>query len=153
MRKSPEHFQGPENITKGQKRPCKYRCVMLTKNCHSPLDSTRMKEPATVVTDLPHLKGIQGGDQEWGTLLQDKLAEQAFGQLDIFRRFYKPSVLHLLTSRKALKSLMETSAPGDWQQPSAKTCAWLHASLVTKIWPPLSSSEQFLGAESPFPGL
>ena len=27
MRKSPEYFQGPENVTKGQKRPYKYMQV------------------------------------------------------------------------------------------------------------------------------
>ena len=31
-------------------------------------------------------------------------------QVDIFRRFYEPKFLHLLISRKALKSLMVTSA-------------------------------------------
>ena len=28
---------------------------------------------------------------------------------------------------------MGASAPGDWQQPSAETCACLQASLVTKV--------------------
>jgi len=31
-------------------------------------------------------------------------------QIGIFRRFYEPQILHLLMSRKALKSLTETSA-------------------------------------------
>ena len=37
----------------------------------------------------------------------------------VFRRwFYEPKFLHLFTSKKALKSLRETSAAGDDQQPS-----------------------------------
>ena len=54
------------------------------------------------------------------SVLWNKLAEQAFRRLDIFKRFYEPNFLHLLISRKALKPLMETS-PCDQQQPSAKT--------------------------------
>ena len=42
-------------------------------------------------------------------------------QTDIFkRRFYEPTFLHLLLSRKVLKSLMEASAPCDEQLASAK---------------------------------
>ena len=41
------------------------------------------------------------------------------------RRLYEPDFLHLLLSRKALKSLTVTSAPRD--EPQAKTCAWLRA--------------------------
>ena len=52
-------------------------------------------------------------------MLWEKLAEQT----GILRRtFYKPRFLHLLISRKALKSLTATSAPGDKQQTSAKMC-------------------------------
>ena len=70
-------------------------------------------------------------------------------------RYYQEKILraqflHLLISRKALKSFMVTSAPCDYQQPSAKMCAWLHVSPFTKItyiqiFPP-TSSEQFLRA-------
>jgi len=48
------------------------------------------------------------------SVLWDKLAEQAFRLLDIFRRrYYEPKFLPVLISREALKSLMETSAPPD----------------------------------------
>ena len=39
--------------------------------------------------------------------VREALAEQAFRQLDIFRRFYKPKFFCLLMARKALKSLMD----------------------------------------------
>ena len=43
-----------------------------------------------------------------------ELAEQAFRQLNIFRsQFYELQFLYLLISRKALSSLMVTSAPHD----------------------------------------
>ena len=74
------------------------------------------------------------------SVLWEKLAEQAFRYIDIFRRFYEPSFLHLLISRKTLKSLTETSTPRDeqqpscnQQQPSAKMCAWLHVPPSPKI--------------------
>ena len=58
------------------------------------------------------------------SVLWEKLAGQAFRELDIFRRrFYEPKFLHLLISREALKSLVVTTAPRDEQQASAKTCA------------------------------
>ena len=41
----------------------------------------------------------------------EKLAQQAFRQLDLFRkRFYEFQFLHLLIPRKTLTSLMVTSA-------------------------------------------
>ena len=82
----------------------------------------------------------------WG-----KLAEQAFGELDIFRRkFYEPKFFHLLTRRKALEPLMVTSAPCDYQEASAKMCAWLHIPPLPKsyiYWPHATptSPEQVLG--------
>ena len=57
------------------------------------------------------LKGVQGENQEWDTVLWEKLAEQAFWQLNLFRRrFYEFQFLHLLIPRKTLTSLMVTSA-------------------------------------------
>ena len=52
-----------------------------------------MQSLASVATDLHQpLKEVQGGDQEPGTLLQEKLEDQAFRWLDIFRgRLYEPS--------------------------------------------------------------
>ena len=44
-------------------------------------------------------------------MLWEKLAEQAFRQLDPFRsRFYESQFLHLLIPRETLTSLMVTSA-------------------------------------------
>ena len=44
-------------------------------------------------------------------MLWEKLAEQAFRQLDLFqRRFYESQFLHLLTPRETLTSLMVKSA-------------------------------------------
>ena len=58
------------------------------------------------VADLQHsLRGVQGGDQEWGTLCPGKTG-RTDPQIVICRtRFYKPNFLHLLISRKELKSL------------------------------------------------
>ena len=49
---------------------CFYQNYLLQdKNDHLPSASTRMKSLATAVTDLQHTqKGVQGNDQEWGTL-------------------------------------------------------------------------------------
>ena len=45
------------------------------------------------------------------SVLWEKLAEQAFRQLDLFqRRFYESQFLHLLTPRETLTSLMVKSA-------------------------------------------
>ena len=44
-------------------------------------------------------------------MLWEKLAEQGFRKLDLFRRrFYDSQFLHLLIPRETLTSLMETSA-------------------------------------------
>lgn len=42
--------------------------------------------------------------------------------------------MHLLLSRKALKSWTEASAPHDEQQPFAKMCAWLLISPSLKLY-------------------
>ena len=75
-----------------------------------PSSSARMKSLATAVADLQHtLKGVQRGGQERCTLCsRKKLAKQDFRQI-FLRSFYEPCFLHPLTSRKAIKSLMETS--------------------------------------------
>ena len=54
------------------------------------------------------------GQRSGHSVFWGRLAEQAFGGFDIFRRkFYEPKFFHLLTRGKALKSLMVTSAPCD----------------------------------------
>ena len=81
-----------------------------TKNWHLPFASMRMKS----LSHCGHwpsstLKGVQGGDQAWGTLC--------------------------LVSIKLLKSLIVTSVPFDWQQSSTKICNWLHvpSSITSNI--------------------
>ena len=42
---------------------------MATANCHLPSTSTRIKSYIAAAADLCHpLKGVQGGDQKYGTL-------------------------------------------------------------------------------------
>ena len=89
-----------------------------TVTCHEHLrsTSTRIKSCAAAAADLQQfLKGVQGGDQEWGTLCSGKLAEQVFfRQLDIFRSwYYEPNSCISSVSRKALNPFMVTTAPGD----------------------------------------
>ena len=44
----------------------------------------------------------------------EKPTEQALREVGVFRRnVYDPIILHVLIPRKAPKSVMETSAPGD----------------------------------------
>ena len=115
--------------SKEKKNSFHFHLLLPTKNCHFPSCSSRMRALATAVTDLPHTpRGVQGGDEEWEAFCA--LGIRTGLQINIFkRRFYEPNFLHLLISRKALKSLTETSAPHDWQQPCAKMCAWVCVSL------------------------
>ena len=56
-------------------------------------------------------KGVQGGDQEWGTLCSGKkMTGQAFRQIFSGKDFYEPKFLNLPISRKTLKSSTVTSA-------------------------------------------
>ena len=64
-----------------------YAIQLPTKGCHSPSSSTRIRSSITLAADFQHTpKGIQGGDQEQGTVLWEKLAEQGFRELDSFGR-------------------------------------------------------------------
>ena len=51
---------------------------------------------------------------------QNRCSDRYFQEKILWAQF-----LHLLISRKALKSFMGMSAPHAWQQPSAKMRAWL----------------------------
>ena len=70
--------------------------------------------------------------------------------VDHFRRkFYEPNFIPLLTSTKAVKSLTETSAPHDWQQPSTHMCPWWQGTPFPKSYIsdlPLNCLEQILRA-------
>lgn len=59
-------------------------------------------------------------------MLWEKLAERAFRELGVFRRFYESSFFHLLISRGALSSLTETTGPPDKPRPPAKNICTDH---------------------------
>ena len=64
------------------KNPVRHSFVLPTKECHFPFGSTRIRSVATAAADLQHpLKAVQGGDQKWGTVLWEKLAEQTFREV------------------------------------------------------------------------
>ena len=107
--------------------------------------------------DLQHtLQAVQGG--EWVTLGSRTNQQNRPSDHEIFfrRRFYKPSFVHCLLCKKALKSLTETPAVRDQlhssgdQHPSADLCAWWQLTPFTRIThtptSPLISWEQFHGA-------
>ena len=86
--------------------------VLPTEDWHLPSTSTKIKSwPLQVLTF-----NAPGKSSEWKSgmrhsVLWEKLAEQAFWQLDLFRRrFYEFQFLHLLIPSKTLTSLMVTSA-------------------------------------------
>ena len=65
----------------------------------------------------------QGGDQEWGALCAGKPGRAGLHIVQYFQeKILWAQFLHLLVSRKALKSFMVMSAPRDY----FKMCAWLH---------------------------
>ena len=68
-------------------------------------------------------------------MLWEKRAEQAFRELDIFRRkLYEPNFLHPLIPRKALKSLRETSAPCDLTAASYRDVCWVACTPFAKSY-------------------
>ena len=84
------------------------------------------------------------------SVLWEKLAEQVFRQLDIFRsQFYEPKSCYLFIYRKALKSSMMMTAPCDQQKTCAKN---MNLIICTPCSPKshicflLTSLEQFLRA-------
>ena len=100
------------------------------------------------------LQAVQGG--EWGTLCSGKNRQNRPSDREIFfrRRFYEPSFVHCLLSKKALKSLTETPAvhdqhhpSGDQQHPSTDMCAWWQLTSFTKITCTLTSPSS-LGSSS-----
>ena len=84
--------------------------MLSTINWHFPSTSTRIKSCAATAADFQHpLKGGQGGEQKWGTLCSGKNCRT---RLQIVKYFLElilwAQFLHLLISRKALKSFMVT---------------------------------------------
>lgn len=80
---------------------------------HSPSASARIRSHGAETADLRHvLTGVWGRDQEPVTLCSREHWQNRPSDGCVFRRrFYEPSFLHLLISRKALRSLMETPPP------------------------------------------
>ena len=78
------------------------------------------------------------------SVLWEKLAEQTFTQLDIFRRFYEPKFLNLLRSGRALTSLTETSLLTTSIQPQPTVC--LAACTSLKPYKTLTSFPRLFGA-------
>jgi hypothetical protein len=74
-----------------------------------------LKSCAAAAADFQHpLKGVQGGEQKWGTLCSGKTGRTSLRIVRIFQE----SILctqfsYLLTSGKTLKSFMVTSIPCD----------------------------------------
>ena len=89
-----------------------------SRNWHLPSASSRMKSLTTAATDLQHiLKGVQGQDKERGTRCSmknwhNRPSGRCFQEKILWAKF-----LHLLISRKALKSLMVTPAHCDYTYP------------------------------------
>ena len=65
---------------------------LSTTNWHLSSTSARTKSCAVAATDLQHsLKGVQGGEQKWGTLCFEKTGRTGL-QIDVFRSwFYEPN--------------------------------------------------------------
>ena len=86
--------------------------ALPTENWHLPSTSTKIKSwPLQLLTfNSPEMNsGWKSGKRH--SVLWEKMAEQAFIWLDLFRRrFYESQFLHLLIPRETLTSLMVTSA-------------------------------------------
>ena len=85
--------------------------ALPTENWHLPSTSTEIKSWPLQLLTFNAPERTSGWKSEMRhSMLLEKLAEQAFRQLDLFRRFYEFQFLHLLIPRKTLMSLMVTSA-------------------------------------------
>ena len=70
---------------------------------------------ATAIADFHTLKGIQGGDQEKGTLCSGKTARTGL-QIDNFRgKFYESCFFHLPILRASLVAQMVKNLPAMWE--------------------------------------
>ena len=78
---------------------------MPIKNCCLPSASTRMKPLATAVADPQHTpKGVQGRDQNWGTLCSGKNWQNRTSDSWVFfRRFYE---LNFLPSERKVEMVV-----------------------------------------------
>ena len=80
--------------------------LLLTKNWHLSSASARIRSLAIAVANFLHtLKGVQYGDQEWGIQCSGKNWQKRPSDKSL-QKILWAQVLHLLISRKALKSLV-----------------------------------------------
>ena len=96
--------------------------IVPIKEGRSPPSSAIIKSLAPVVAAFQHtLKGIQGGDQERGTVLWENW------QNTPSVRYFQEKVCMFLNFifRKAPKPLIKISVPCDQPQPSTETWAWV----------------------------
>ena len=94
---------------------------LATKCGHLPSASTSIKSLATAVANLRHiLKRDQCEDQEQGLLCSGKNWQNTSWDRYFQKKILWAQFLHLLISRKALKSFMAMTAPHHEQKPSAK---------------------------------
>ena len=86
--------------------------ALPTENWHLPSTSTKIKSwPLQLLTFNSPEKNSGWKSGKRHSVLWEKMAEQAFIWLDLFRRrFYESQFLHLLIPRETLTSLMVTSA-------------------------------------------
>ena len=82
-------------------------CQLETGTCH--LIPQRLNHGHHSCWPPTLLKGVQGGNQEGGTLCSGKNWQNRPSERDLFRRFYESQCLHLLIHRETT-SLMVTSA-------------------------------------------
>ena len=108
-----DHLGDKPNIKSNFIRKCQLQ--IATCHGHLPSTSTRIKSCVAAAADLQHLlKGVQGKDKEWGTLVlgevvggrkggeernwQDRSSDRYFQELILWAQF-----LYLLIFRKPLK--------------------------------------------------
>ena len=71
-------------------------------------------EPLQLLDPQHPLKWAQGGDQQWGTLCSREIGRTGLPIVSYFQEeILWAQFLHLLVSRKALKSFLVTSSEGD----------------------------------------
>ena len=80
-----------------------------------PSSSIRIESLATAIADFHTLKGIQGEDQEKGTLRSGKTGRTSL-QIDTFRgKFYESCFFHLPILRASLVAQMVKNLPAMWE--------------------------------------
>ena len=110
----PETFSWYHAVRCGLRHPVEWMgrhnylhfCLILvaSKECCSPLGSTRIESVAMAIADFQDtLKGVQGRDQEWGVLCSGKTGRIGLQMIFLRENFMNPNFFHLSILRKALK--------------------------------------------------